>query len=158
LIDTSCQTKESAVKINEMVETADLVGAYTAVGAAAVITVISISSLSTSSSSQLMFSMFGYYQLLSTVLILQYEIPETLKKFLEGMSLFRLDLSFLSTYTASKRPISDIFGEKILQQNDQLAAIGYESGSVVDNYLFYFIGLFLIIGLHLLHNYLYRVL
>jgi hypothetical protein len=76
-----------------MIDSADTLGiSAVSVSSVAMITSISVSSLlSTTSSPQLMFALFGYYQMLLTILLLRYQIPETLKEFISNFGIFKLD-------------------------------------------------------------------
>ena len=126
------------------------------VSASAIVASLTFGMMNANSSPQVLFTLFAYFQLLSTILLLRYHIPECLEEMILNFGVFKLDFKFLISWI----PISSFFlkswfDEAIDQNNERLSDIGYESGSMAENYVFFFLSMAILGLFHLLHNFLY---
>jgi hypothetical protein len=145
-------------RIKKMKTASDTAGAAIAYAmGAGIFGIMVISSFSSFATPQLMFTLFSSSQLLLTVLLLRYEFPQTFYKTLMNFQIFKLDFSFLYPILGDKI-VSKRFKEAIDQNNPKLATLGYESGSMIDNYCYFFISLGVMFLLHLIHNLFYPCL
>ena len=147
-------------RINTMVSTADTVGAVGSIASGALVASMALgSAFSSGSSPQLIFTMFGYYQLLISILILKYHIPESLEQMLLNFGVFKLDFSFITDFVPKGDVIvSNFASESIPQSNAKLSTIGYESGSMIDNYFWFFMSIGFTLFIHILYIFLHRII
>ena len=107
---------------------------------------------STQSSPQLLFVMFGFYQLLLVMLLLRFRFPEEFLDYFKPFSIVTLNFSFLEKIPGVKwftdRFSFDSPGEV------ELSRIGIEDNSFLSNYLSTIIFLLFMI---LLHSFLYSI-
>ena len=107
---------------------------------------------STQSSPQLLFVMFGFYQLLLVMLLLRFRFPEEFLDYFKPFSIVTLNFSFLERIPGVKwftdRFSFDSPGEV------ELSRIGIEDNSFLSNYLSTIIFLLFMI---LLHSFLYSI-
>jgi hypothetical protein len=158
LTSNVCESSNEEQK--ELTSVADTMGTTAAVATGVTIAgTIALSSFSSGSSPQMIFTLAGYYQLLSSILLLRYNIPKTLVNLILNFSIFKLDFSFFSyLFPNGDKLLSSGFKETISQQNSRLSSLGYESGSMIDNYFYFFISVIIIILAHVFHNFLYPLL
>ena len=148
------KTQES-IDIENMKETAKVMGVSTAtVSSAAMISTVSVASLaSVLTSPQMMFTLAGFYQLLLTLILLNYRIPDTFVEFISSFGLFKLDFTPITNSMMDDSSLSDtLLNEDFNQSNVRMTEIGYESGSMMNNYLLFFIAICFIVVFHLIHN------
>jgi len=103
--------------------------------------------------------MVGYYQLLMTILLLRYEIPETLKTYLTSFGLFTLDIGAIKTKFISDESYSQTIIERdIPVKNKHLYDLEYHSGSMANAYSSNILLLVFVMVLHFIHNKFYTKL
>jgi len=149
------QELDDIEKIEEMKETAKVMGISTAtISSIAMISTVSVASLaSVLTSPQMMFTLAGFYQLLITMILLNSRIPDTFIEFITNFGLFKLDFSSITNSMMYDSSLSEtLFNEDFNQTNVRMTEIGYESGSMMNNYLLFFVAICFIVILHLIHN------
>lgn len=71
--------------------------------------------------------------------------------------MFKLDFAFVTDLIPNSNSVaSEGMDYTVKQTNSQLAAMGYKSGSMLDNHLFFFISMAIIAVLHFFHDIVMR--